>query len=238
MIRVFVGWDPRESIAFEVLARSIWKRSSETVSITPLVKSHLGSKRDGGSTEFAFTRFLVPYLCEFSGHAIFMDCDMLCRADIAELWAHREPHWRIHGPAVKVVKHDYRPTETTKFLGAPQQQYERKNWSSVMLFDNAKCRTLTPEYVESASGLDLHQFKWLDEAKNPVGELPEEWNYLVGHSKGLAKLVHYTLGGPWFREYRHCEYADEWFRERDQVVVRGDFYEPDDFLFARRNQSV
>lgn len=214
MIRLFIGFDPRESIAFDVLARSIWKRASQPVSITPLVKSHLGINREGGSTEFAFTRFLVPYLCGYEGHAIFMDCDMLCQGDIAELWNLRQPAYWLPGPAVKVVKHDYKPAETTKFLGAPQQQYERKNWSSVMLFDNGKCHALTPQYISEAKGLDLHQFKWTKDER--IGELPEEWNYLVGHSKiPNPKLIHYTLGGPWFPDYEDCEYANEWRRERD-----------------------
>lgn len=223
MIRVFIGWDPREAIAFDVLARSIWKRSSEPVSITPLIRSTLPVKREGGSTEFAFTRFLVPYLCGYEGHAIFMDCDMLCLADIAELWALKEPHWRIHGPAVKVVQHDYRPKETVKFLGAKQEPYARKNWSSLMVFDNAKCKALTPEFVQCAPGLDLHQFRWVDEQRTPIGELPEAWNHLVGHSKGSPKIIHYTSGGPWFPEYRDCEYAGEWFREADYIKVRGEW---------------
>jgi lipopolysaccharide biosynthesis glycosyltransferase len=143
-----------------------------------------------------------------------MDCDMLCQADIAELWALREPTYWIPGPAVKVVKRDYRPTETTKFLGQKQEPYARKNWSSLMLFDCGKCHpALTPQYVESAPGLDLHQFKWLPDEK--IGELPAEWNYLVGHSTGPAKLIHYTTGGPWFPEYRNCEYAEAWRKEKD-----------------------
>jgi hypothetical protein len=142
-----------------------------------------------------------------------------------DLWNQLEPAWRIHGPAVKVVKHDYRPTNTTKFLGAKQEPYDRKNWSSVMLFDNTKCRALTPDYVESAPGLDLHQFKWIDEHKTPIGDLDPAWNYLVGHSTGKPKLIHYTQGGPWFQEYRNCEFADLWFMEADRIKVRGEFRE-------------
>jgi lipopolysaccharide biosynthesis glycosyltransferase len=208
-IKVFIGWDPREVEAWDVLAKSIWRRASVPVSITPLVKSQLPITREGGSTEFAFSRFLVPWLCGYQGHAIFMDCDMLCLGDIAELWKHREACQYLPGPAVKVVQHDYKPKETTKFLDQEQTQYEKKNWSSVMLFDNTKCRALTPDYVQTASGLDLHQFKW---AKK-VGSLPPEWNHLVGHSQGNPKLIHYTLGGPWFDEYRDCEYSAEWFAE-------------------------
>lgn len=188
------------------MAESIWRQSSEPVSITPLIKSQLPIQRGGGSTEFAHSRFLVPWLCDYKGHAIFMDCDMLCRDDIAKLWNQRDPDYWLHGAAVKVVQHNYRPKETSKFLGQPQTQYDRKNWSSVMLFDCSKCRALTPEYVETAPGLDLHQFKWTEN----IGSLPAEWNYLVGHSEGKASLVHYTLGGPWFPEYADCEYSSEW----------------------------
>lgn len=140
-----------------------------------------------------------------------MDCDMLCQADIAELWNLRHPDYRIDGPAVKVVKHDYQ-SSGTKFLREKQIPYERKNWSSVMIFDNKKCRQLTPKYVNSVDGLDLHRFKWLEDSQ--IGDLPPEWNYLVGHSKGPAKLIHYTLGGPYFKDYATCEYSDEWFREK------------------------
>jgi hypothetical protein len=217
MIRVFIGYDPKEAVAFEVLQQSIHSRSSEPVSITPLIKSQLPSERIGGSTEFAFTRFLVPWLCDYEGHAIFMDCDMLCQGDIAELWSLRAPSYRLDGPAVQVVKHDYKPKETIKFLGQEQTQYDRKNWSSVMLFDNKKCRYLTPEWVEAAPGLELHQFKWCERR---IGDLPPEWNYLVGHSEGPAKLIHYTTGGPWFKEYEGCEYAGEWFLERDTLATR------------------
>jgi hypothetical protein len=139
---------------------------------------------------------------------------MLCLGDIAELWNLRVPTYWLPGPAVQVVKHDYQPTETVKFLGQKQEPYERKNWSSVMLFDNTKCHMIGPRQVEKMPGLDLHQFKWLPDEK--IGDLPEEWNYLVGHSKTPnPKLIHYTSGGPWFNDYKDCEYADEWFRERD-----------------------
>jgi hypothetical protein len=118
-----------------------------------------------------------------------------------------------------VVKHEHIPRETTKFLGEPQTKYEKKNWSSVMLFNNAKCRTLTPDYVNTASGLELHQFKWLkDDAL--IGELPDRWNHLVGYNppRADAALVHYTLGGPYFAEYSDCEYSVHWRRERDVML--------------------
>lgn len=142
-----------------------------------------------------------------------MDCDMLMREDIAKLWALRDERY-----AVMVVKHEHTPQETVKFLGEPQTAYQKKNWSSVMLFNNERCRALTPEYVNTASGLELHQFKWLeDEAL--IGSLPKRWNHLVGYDapSPQAALVHFTLGGPYFEAYAGSEYGDEWRAERDRM---------------------
>ena len=132
---------------------------------------------------------------------------MICLSDVAELDALRGDK------AVYVVKHQHEAREKIKFLGRPQSAYERKNWSSVMLFNCARCKALTPEHVNTASGLDLHQFHWLDDSD--IGELPREWNHLVGVDapRADAKLVHYTLGMPFFDGYRNCEYANEFFEE-------------------------
>jgi hypothetical protein len=219
MIRVFIGFDPRETVAYSVLAHSIQARASRPVTIAPLALSQLAGvltrARDPlQSTDFSFSRFLTPYLSEFAGWSIFMDCDMLVLDDIAKLHDLRDDRY-----AVMVVKHQHTPREEIKFLDQPQSKYAKKNWSSVILFNNSRCRSLTPEYVNAASGLDLHQFKWLqDEAL--IGELPHHWNHLVGYdppTPGMS-LVHYTLGGPYFHEYRECEYAREWFVERDRML--------------------
>lgn len=219
VIRLFIGYDPRESIAWHVLAHSIYARSSVPVSFVPLALSTLGGlmwrERSAlQSTDFSFSRFLVPYLSGYEGWSIFMDCDMLVRDDISNLWALRDDRY-----AVMCVKHQHEPTETVKFLDAPQTRYEKKNWSSVMLFNNARCRALTPEYVNTASGLELHQFKWLA-SDDEIGEIPAEWNHLVGYQppRSGVKNVHYTLGGPYFREFADCEYALDWFIERDRVM--------------------
>jgi lipopolysaccharide biosynthesis glycosyltransferase len=214
MLHVYIGYDPRESVAFYTLARSILQRSSAPVSIIALMKNQLKGMytRPRGpteSTEFSMTRFLVPALSEFRGWSLYMDCDMLCRGDIAELAA------RIDGQedkAVLVCKHDYVPKTERKFLDQVQTRYARKNWSSLMLFNNERCGALTPDYVNSASGLDLHRFAWTEERR--IGDLPLEWNWLVGEYpyNPAAKIVHFTLGGPWFDEYRACDYADEWFQ--------------------------
>ena len=219
MLNVYIGYDPRESVAFYTLAHSILRRSSIPVSIAPLMQSQLKGlyRRSRGpteSTEFSLTRFLVPALSDYRGWSIFMDCDMLCRADIAALAREIE---RQPDKAVLVCQHDYVPKTQRKFLGHVQTKYPRKNWSSLMLFNNARCRALSADYVNSASGLDLHRFAWTgDEA---IGALPLEWNWLVGEYdyNPAANIVHYTIGGPYFDAYRSCDYADEWFTEFESM---------------------
>ena len=219
MIRVFIGYDPREAVAYSVLAHSIHARASVPVSITPLLLSELKgiltrARHPLQSTDFSFSRFLTPFLSEYAGWSIFTDCDMLVRDDLARLYALRDERY-----AVMVVKHDHVPKEATKFLDQPQTPYPKKNWSSVMLFNNARCRALTPEYVNTASGLELHQFKWLGN-DDLIGEIPARWNHLVGYNAPTrdAALVHYTLGGPYFAEFRDCEYAQEWRDELQKVL--------------------
>jgi hypothetical protein len=219
VLTVYIGYDSRESEAFYTLAHSIWRRSSVPVSIAPLMQSQLKGlyTRPRGpteATEFSLTRFMVPALADYRGWTLFMDCDMLCRADISQLFAHID---RQRDKAVLVCKHDYVPTTSRKFLNQVQTKYPRKNWSSLMLFNNERCRALTPDYVNSAPGLDLHRFKWLDDAL--IGSLPLEWNWLVGEYayRPDAKIVHYTLGGPYFEAYRDCDYAAEWFQEFERI---------------------
>jgi lipopolysaccharide biosynthesis glycosyltransferase len=211
MLRVFIGYDGVETVAYHTLVQSILEYATEPVSITPIKLSMLPMytrKRDSKqSNEFSFTRFLVPYLCGYEGHALFMDCDMMFREDVAELWKLIDD-----AKSVQVVKHDYTPTTQVKYLGAIQYAYPRKNWSSVMLFNCAHdhCKRLTPSYVNTASGMALHRFFWTHE--DYIGSLPVEWNHLVGEyeSNPCAKIVHWTLGGSWFNEYADTEYADEW----------------------------
>lgn len=215
MVRIFIGFDKDESVAYHVLAHSILRNASIPVSISPLKKELFRGffNRERGekdSTDFAITRFLVPFLCDYEGFAIFMDCDMLCLGDVGELANYMTlmDHYNI---AVRVVKHDYQPSTKTKFLDQVQTSYSKKNWSSVMVFNNTLCRSLTPEYVEKAHGLDLHQFKWCKE--HQVGDMPKEWNWLVGEygrPENEIKLLHYTLGTPCFQEYQNCEYSDLW----------------------------
>jgi len=224
MIRIFIGYDKHESAAYHVLSHSILSRTSHPVAIAPLALNALSQvfireRNSLQSTDFAFSRFLTPYLCGYEGWAIFMDCDMLVLDDILNLWKLRDERY-----AVQVVKHDYTPSTKTKFLNQPQTVYEKKNWSSVMLFNCGKCKALTPEYVNTASGLELHRFHWLgDQAEKLIGEIPLRWNFLVGEYAPLPEKeisnLHYTLGGPYFSEYEQCDYADLWFKERERMLA-------------------
>lgn len=227
-LRIFVGYDPRETVAFHVLSNSIMRHASAPVAIIPLIQSQLRSSgiytRERGpteSTEFSLTRFLVPYLSGYKGVSLFLDCDMLCRADLTELEYEAAAAKIGIGPryGVWVSKHDYTPKPGVKFLGNIQTAYPRKNWSSVMLFDNEECKMLTPEYVNSATGLELHRFQWIDDEK--IGGLPLEWNWLVGEYDSIEdpKIVHWTNGGPWFPETNNCEYADLWRSELSSMNI-------------------
>lgn len=219
MIKVFIGYDSAEKIAYHVLSESILKHSTKPVSITPIylpnIKDYFVRERNNlSSTEFSFSRFIIPHLMNYQGWALFMDCDMLMMADIAELWRLRDDKY-----AVQVCKHDYTPKDETKFLGQIQTKYAKKNWSSFMLMNCKKCTTLTPDYVNKASGLELHQFKWL-ENEELIGSLPLEWNWLVGEYpyKKEVKNVHYTDGGPYFNDYNTCDYSSEWFNIYSNTV--------------------
>jgi lipopolysaccharide biosynthesis glycosyltransferase len=214
-IRVFIGFDSKEPISAHVLAHSIIRRTSVPVAITFLTLQSLTNRytRERGpteSTEFSLTRFLVPSLCDFKGYAIFMDSDQLMLTDIADVFIDS-----THLPerAVYVCQHDYTPNQSTKFLGQVQTAYPKKNWSSFMVFNNAHCKSLTEDYVNTATGLDLHRFNWTYDQQ--IGALPLEWNWLVGEYEPNpnAHNLHFTTGGPWFQATATCEHADLWWAE-------------------------
>jgi hypothetical protein len=173
------------------------------------------------STEFTYSRFFTPALANYSGWALFCDCDFLWLADIAKLAAvTREPE--AAGKAVYCVQHDYRPTETTKMDGAMQTVYPRKNWSSLMLFncEHPAVKALTPELVNRETGAYLHRMQWAKDEN--IGELPVTWNWLEGWNekpaKGTPNVVHFTRGGPWFAEWQNVDYGDLWLKERDALA--------------------
>lgn len=212
-IPVYIGYDPVESGAFWTCADSILRNASVPVDIKPLRRSQLPLTRPRHpkqSNEFAFTRWLVPYLHNFKDYAIFVDCDFLFFGDIAELW-----YLRDETKAVQVCKHSAETFKAgKKYLGTEQTVYDKKCWSSLMLFNNEHICTsrLTPRFIDYANGLDLHQFKWCN-ADSDIGSLPLEWNWLVGHYRHNkdVKAVHFTEGGPYFAGYANCNYAEDWW---------------------------
>jgi lipopolysaccharide biosynthesis glycosyltransferase len=219
-MKVFVGYDPREDIAYQVCKHSIVSKQPNAT-VVPLIQQEL---RDAGwyhrpvdklaSTEFTFTRFLIPELANFDGWALFMDCDMILTTDIKQLFDQADDQY-----AVMCVKHDYTPKGEIKMDGKKQTIYPRKNWSSVMLFNcsHPSNKKLTKDLVnnENIKGAYLHRFSWLDD--HEIGELGKEWNWLVNWysepDDGIPKLIHYTEGGPWFENYRTCQYHREWKAE-------------------------
>lgn len=222
LIRVFIGFYRREAVAFNVLSHSIQGRSSMPVAITPLMLSQLGGvhlreRHPLQSTDFSFFQFLTPYLSSYQGFSIFMGCNMLMLDDIAKLWSLRDDRYAVH-----VVRHDHRPCESRKFLGEAQSSYDNENWSSVVIFSNEKCYQLTPDFLNSVSGLTLPQFRWRQDDKL-IGDLPRRWNQLVGYDSRAddLALVRFTRGGPCFAEHGGCEYADEWRSERRAMAYAG-----------------
>jgi len=214
MIPIFIGYDYREAVAYHVCANSIIRHSSKPVSLTPLALQNMQDYQEthtDGSNQFIYSRFLVPHLMEYQGWAVFMDGDMLLRDDIEKLWALRD-----ESKAVMVVKHDYKTKMTEKYLGAKNENYPRKNWSSVILWNcgHEANKSVTPEFIQSATGAQLHRFTWLDDSL--IGELPIEWNWLPDEfGPNLdAKLLHYTLGTPSFHDFATTPMGEEWHRER------------------------
>jgi lipopolysaccharide biosynthesis glycosyltransferase len=210
LIRIFVGFDQREAVAYHVCCQSIIESASQPVAFTPLALNNLSGYQErhrDGSNAFIYSRFLVPYLCDFNGWAIFLDGDMAVAEDVATLWALRDP-WK----AALVVKHDYRTKHAVKYLGAPNEDYPRKNWSSVILWNCGHYlnRKLTPEFVAQAGGAELHRFSWIPDER--LGALPRAWNHLVLEypDRPDAALYHYTIGTPCFPEYRDCEASERW----------------------------
>jgi hypothetical protein len=227
-MKVFIGYDSRENIAYQVAKASLLKHSSIPLEVTPIVLNDMRYrgiyKREPdslSSTEFSFTRFLTPYLAGYTGWALFCDCDFLFRWDIAPITDYMD-----RAKAMLCVPHKYTPTETIKMDGKAQHQYPRKNWSSFMLIncEHDQVRALTPEVVNTQTGMYLHRFEWLTD--DVIGELPIAFNYLEGwHTKDDCPnpiAVHFTRGGPWFNEWQNVEYAAEWMAVANKLHAERD----------------
>lgn len=231
MLKIFVGWDSREDVAYQVCKYSIESRSSIPVEVIPLKQGEL---RAAGiynrpvdslaSTEFTFTRFFVPYLCNFSGNAVFCDCDFLWDCDAAEIldiFQHRFYDVNDKLP-IRVVRHNYEPKETDKMDGKKQYLYPKKNWSSMIMWncEHPANMVLTPEFLNKAAGSTLHQFKWLTD--NQIGGLEKKYNWLEGWyhepQDGKPSIIHYTRGNVYFKDYQDVEYGDLWKTEFEKMT--------------------
>ena len=210
LIRFVVGFDQREAVAYHVFCQSVMDKCSVPVSFLPLnqsIQSIYSETHLDGSNKFIYTRFLTPYLMNYKGWALFVDGDMIFLDDPAKLW-----NLRDDSKAVQVVKHDYQTVAKVKYLGNRNENYPRKNWSSVVLWNCAHPanRVLTPDFIQDKPGSFLHRFSWLDDSD--IGEIPKDWNWLAIEypDNPQASLVHYTLGTPCFKDFRQTPMAPLW----------------------------
>ena len=209
-INLIVGFDQREAVAYHVFCQTIIDRATMPVQFLPLAENTLNKYKEvhtDGSNKFIYSRFLTPYLMNFSDWAIFADGDMVCQADISELWALRD-----ESKAVQVVKHNYKTRATKKYLGNKNEDYPKKNWSSLILWNcgHPENAILTPEFIQNQPGSYLHRFSWLSD--DLIGGLDLEWNWLAIEypENPHAKLIHYTLGTPCFKDYAKESMSDVW----------------------------
>lgn len=222
MIRLFYGFDPREEVGAHTFVSSVLHHATQPVSFTPLHAPMLpmyGSGQRDGTNSFIYHRFLIPYLCEYRGWAVFADgADMIVKADIAELWNLRN-HWK----AVQVVQHSYKTKHPRKYVGTPMEadnrDYDRKNWSSLMLINcsHYDWRRITPEKIEQMTGADLHRLTFIQDRF--LGEIPAEWNWLADEygENPQAKLLHWTAGIPAWPHYQSAPHADDWRAAHSRV---------------------
>ena len=215
-LKIFIGYDPKEAVAFHVLSHSLLERSSKPISIVPInlrnLKNLYSRQHDQRqSNEFSFSRFLVPFLCNYEGFGVYMDCDMLALGDISTVLNDIDENH-----AVSVVKHDYESKVKVKYLGNQQYSYPRKNWSSFLVWNCAhpSNRAVDPKFVRDADAATLHRFLWLKDEE--IGGLSLNWNWLVGEYDKPSddiNVLHWTLGGPYFKEYLNTDFSDEWTTE-------------------------
>lgn len=222
-IPLYVGFDQREAAAYHVFCQSVMERASVPVAFQPLCKGMLNNfdGQKDGTNAFIYSRFLVPYLQNYTGWAVFCDGDMVMLDDIANLWKERERN--AFNKALVIVPHDYKTKHPRKYIGTPMEadnlDYPQKNQSSVILWNcgHYANRLLTPDFVKDAPGSFLHRFSWLQEQH--IGHLDPKWNALSEEQDvSLASLIHYTCGLPGFKHYQHCAGADHWRRARKNAM--------------------
>ena len=210
LLNIFVGFDQKEAIAYHTFVQSIIENSSIPISITPLAENNLdeySEEHTDGTNKFTYSRFLIPYLMGYDGWAIFFDGDMVCLSDLKKLKNFFNPNY-----AVSVVKHEYKTKQKTKYFGQKNEDYPRKNWSSVIIWNcsHPKNKILTPSLINSKDGAFLHRFKWLNDID--IGSLPKSWNWLAIEypEKENLNLIHYTLGTPCFKKYSNSSLSKHW----------------------------
>jgi lipopolysaccharide biosynthesis glycosyltransferase len=213
-INLVVGFDQREAVAYHTFCQSVLETASLPVRFLPLAENTLVDYKEthtDGSNRFIYSRFLTPYLMGFQGWAIFADGDMVCQTDIKALWDLRDP-----SKALQVVQHDYQTKAHTKYLGNKNENYPRKNWSSLILWNCAHPahQVLTPAFIQAQKGSFLHRFSWLGDSD--IGRLPPEWNWLAIEypDNPSAALVHFTLGTPCFKDYADSPMSSIWHQAR------------------------
>lgn len=207
-MKIFIGYDKRFDAAYRVAKHSVLQIDN-TLEVIPLkidkLKNYLWREKDPlASTEFTITRFLVPYLSDYMGYSLFVDCDVLFKENPRNIIKEIE-----HSSDVYCVPHNYTPFQDIKMDNRKQHVYPRKNWSSVMLFNNYQCQYLNLRYINSATPSELHQMMWAQS----IGKLDPKWNHLVGYyNHPNPSIIHYTDGGPWISGYENCEYSEEWIK--------------------------
>ena len=217
-INLVIGFDQKEAVAYHVFCQSAIEKSTIPLQIIPLSMNSIYSAKNfsrDGSNAFIYSRFLTPYLMDFNGWAIFADGDMICKDDLAKLWGLRDS-----SKAVQVVKHDYKTKFSKKYLGNKNENYPRKNWSSLILWncEHPKNKILNPEFIQKQLGSFLHRFSWLQD--HEIGELDVEWNWLAIEydENPNAKIIHYTLGTPCFKDYKTTSMSSEWYKTYKSTI--------------------
>lgn len=224
--KIFVGYDSREDIAWQVVRHSLLRHASEEIQVIPIrqnVLRELGlytrPEDPTSSTEFSLTRFLTPYLAAEEGWVLFCDCDFLFTTNVCSLFADLDPT-----KALYCVQHDYIPSHNIKMDGKQQTSYPRKNWSSFMVFNcsHPDVKALTPSVVNSATPAFLHRFAWISD-QDAIGSLPLDWNFLEGEyprPEATPRVIHFTNGGPWFENWQNVDFADLWLAERNLYLAQ------------------
>ena len=215
---VFVGFDQKEAVAYHTFSQSLIDKSSIPLSITPLSENNLNNydeQHSDGTNKFTYSRFLVPFLMDYTGWAVYFDGDMICMKDIKELIENIDQDF-----AVLVVKHDYKTKQNQKYFGQKNENYPRKNWSSVIVWncEHPKNKILTPEFIGSKDGAFLHRFHWLKDSE--IGEINKKWNWLAIEYPKIEdpNIIHYTLGTPCFEEYKNTSMSEYWEKTFNRLM--------------------